>query len=1010
MAKGKKQKDKTIETTHYQHDDAKRKNIPSAAMEAEGKVPMAKRVKYAYSPHLDPILRFDPTGRADKVQSIVDKACRGERLSASEQEILRAVGQNWERPWLEWAGKQADNARGNSAVDPVALHIHERISAQAILRHAMREDAQRSLFGDPEQTYAEALQFYRHDVDWANRLILGDSLQVMSSLAQRENLTGKVQMIYIDPPYGIRFASNFQPELGNRNVKDGRDEDLTREPEMVRAYRDTWHLGQHSYLQYMRARLAAARSLLTETGSVFVQINDAGLAMMRLLLDEIFGLDCYCGTIAYVVSSGLGANLLPRQTDNLLWYTRRSREQVHYRQILKVKAIDGDGASAYRLGLLPDGQLRALSRTELEDPSRIDPMVKVLRHGDLTKPGPGSRYTVEAFGRAFSPGKRWWGLPEDAMRRGLKAERVSQAGATLAIRRFLGDFPAYPITNIWSDTATGAALDKQYIVQTNPLVVERCMLMTTEPGDLILDPTCGSGTTAAVAEQWGRRWITIDTSRVALSVARERLLTSRFEHYRTRSTPNAGSPSENPACGFKYRTIPHITLGAVAQNRNLDAIFARHEPLLEKELANANAALSSVSTELRRALKSKLEAQQKISGKRSISDAERRRWLLPPDNRDPNEAWTIDVGFQGWYPWEVPFDTDPDWPQALTDAVIAYRIAWSAKMNEVNKCIADNAEQEELVDQPEVAKNVVRVSGPFTVEGVIPEELSLGADGLFDGTPNEFGPDGTDVAGDRQNLSAYLSRMVSHLRSDGLTFLNNQHKNLDALTPLFEEGSASSIHAEGNWAGEPDSAVGVTFGPQYGPVTALQVEDAIRSAKRFSDLVIAGFSFDAETYAIVEAQQHPRLRIHIAQIRPDLNESMDGLLKNTPNSQLFTVFGQPDIEVKETKDGWVCKLDGVMIYDPTENTLRSAHADKVAAWFLDSDYDGRCFCATQAFFPNKDAWEKIAKALGSQADADAFEAFNGTKSLPFQAGQYKRIAVKVIDPRGNEVMAIRKLK
>ena len=1001
MAK-KSKGEKTVETTHYRHDEARRKNIPSAAMEAEGKVPSAKRVKYAYSPHLDPVLRFDPLGRADKVSAIVNKACRGERLSAPEQEILQAVGRNWEQPWLEWAGKQEEHARGHFSVDPVALHIHERISAQAILRNAMREDAQRSLFGDPEQTYAEALQFYKHDVDWANRLILGDSLQVMSSLATRENMAGKVQMIYLDPPYGIRFGSNFQPELGRKDVKDGKDEDLTREAEMVRAYRDTWHLGVSSYLSYLRDRLQVAHQLLSDTGSIFVQIGDEQQHSVRTVLDEVFGRANFVTLITVKKTAGLGKGDMAAVCDYLVWYAKRQPDMTRF-----TLATDKDLAEddAYPFVLSYDGELLRKDSAESQEALERIARLQILLAAGRT---PSCVYPVGAFGRTYMPtAGRSWSTNPSGMARLLSADRVRPAGSSIAYLRLGADNPINPISNLWSDTASGSGMDKAYVVQTNTKVIERCMLMTTKPGDLVVDPTCGSGTSAFVAEQWGRRWITIDTSRVALAIARQRLLTSRFDHYRTKGTLDPLSGTENPASGFSYRRVSRVTLGAIAQNTHLDPIFERHDPILSDLLQRANAVLATINSTVVERLSSKLAAKQEQQGKRSITESDRRRWLLPPGCRDQSATWSIDQNFRGWYEWEIPFDTDPDWPKELKEAVAKYRTQWRAKMAEVSQCIAGNAETEDLVDQPEVARNVVRVSGPFTVEGVIPEEMSLREDGAFDPTPN--GND-EDVRVEAQNLSSYLARMVSHLRADGLTFLNNQRKQFGRLDSTFEEGSGSFLHAEGSWADDETSVVAVTFGPQYGPVTALQVEEAIRASKRCTDLVVAGFSFDAETYAIVEAQQHPKLRIHIAQIRPDLNESMDGLLKNTPNSQLFSVFGQPDIKVKHTKDGWVCELEGVVIYNPADNTIRSANADKVAAWFLDSDYDGRCFCATQAFFPDRDAWEKIAKALGSQADAEAFEAFNGTKSLPFEKGKHARIAVKVIDPRGNEVMAIRRLQ
>jgi adenine-specific DNA-methyltransferase len=496
-----------------------------------------------------------------------------------------------------------------------------------------------------------------------------------------------------------------------------------------------------------------------------------------------------------------------------------------------------------------------------------------------------------------------------------------------------------------------------------------------------------------VAEQWGRRWITIDTSRVSIAIARQRLMTATFDMYAFRDESVGVSGS------FKFKTIPHVTLKSIARNTNLDPIFTKHQPLLDNTLELCNTALKQVGDATREKLRGKLLRKQKEEGRKAITDPDRRRWELPEKGKK-------------WEQWQVPFDTDPDWPKALADAVTEYRKAWRTKMDEVNACITANAEQEELVDQPEVVKGILRVSGPFTVEGVRPEELSLGGDGFFGSTAGEIGAASSEGEDDSQNLRAYLSQMVGHLRTDGLTFLGNQHKKFARLDSLFEDSSASLIHAEGSWEGVGNTisnAVAISFGPQHGPVTAMQVEEAIRDAKQYDDLVVAGFSFDAEAFAVVREQNHPKLRIHLAHIRPDLNEAMSGLLKDTANSELFAVFGQPEIEIRESSKGWTCTLKGVDIYNPLDNTVRSSGADMVAAWFLDGDFDGRCFCITQAFFPNQDAWEKIAKALGSSADLEAFERLKGTCSLPFPKGKYGRIAVKVIDPRGNEVMAIRKL-
>lgn len=1005
----KRTRNNTVKTTDYRHPQEQRANIPPARIAGEGEVPKVPKVRYRYNPHLPPVLRFDPTGTADKLPELIAQA--GRRPLTSDEQKLLADALRQHQPWLEWTGKQEEHERGHFDVDPVALHIHERVSAQAIVRAAMREDVQRDLFAEPELPYHQRVEFYRHEMGWANRLILGDSLQVMASLARRENLAGKVQMIYIDPPYGIRFASNFQPEMGRRDIKD-RDQDLTREPETVKAFRDTWQLGTSSYLSYLRTRLLLVRELLGPTGSVFVQIGDENVHAVRAVLEDVFGSSGFVAQIAFKKTGGQSSVLLPSVCDYLLWFCR-DVASVKYRPIWFAKDPGNEGAKQYTWIELAGLERRPMNARE-ED-GDLPKTARILQPYPLVSMGASHADRPFLFqGRVLHPSpNRHWSVTETGLTRISRADRLLAIGNTLRFVNYLEDYSVTPYTNVWTDTQiSGFASAKVYVVQTLPAVIERCLLMTTDPGDLVLDPTCGSGTTAYVAEQWGRRWITIDTSRVAISIARQRLLTSRFDHYRTRET-SGGRPV--PGSGFCYKTVPHVTLKSIAQNSNLDPIFAKHEPILDSALVACNDAVRAVGRPLRDSLKVKLASKQRAEGRKSTTDADRRRWLLPPENRDKTVKWTVDADFPGWYHWEVPFDTDPDWPKPLQDAVTTYRNAWRAKMDEVNACIAANAELEELVDQPEKVPGVVRVSGPFTVEGVRPEELSLGEDGrIFDPTPNEF--DEEDEVGtltDQQNLVAYLTKMLAHLRADGITFLGNQRQKFGRLEPLFDNQSGSLVHAEGTWDNEDDDAVAhvaVGFGPQYGPVTAEQVEELIRASVRYDELVVAGFSFAPEASTVIEQYNGKKLRIHKAFIRPDINPAMDGLLKDTANSQLFTVFGQPEVSVTATEDGeWVCSLDGVDIYDPITNAVRSSDAEKVAAWFLDSDFDGRCFCTTQAFFPDQDAWEKIARALGSNADADAFAAFKGTKSLPFKAGRHKRVAVKVIDPRGNEVMAIRTL-
>lgn len=977
----------------YRYSGEKRTNIPPARIAGEGAVPTVPKARYAYSPHLPPTLQFDPTGEPDKLDALVDKATKGALSTAEATRLKEAL--RVKEPTLEWAGKREQREKGFLEVDPVALHIHERVSARAIIRSALREDVQRDLFADPQQPYKEAVQFYKHDVDWANRLILGDSLQVMSSLARRENLAGKVQMIYMDPPYGIKFASNFQSEIRNRDVKE-KEQDLTREPEMIRAYRDTWTLGVHSYLTYLRDRLLVCRELLANTGSIFVQISDENLHRVRALLDEVFGPSNFVAIITYAKTTSTTGDELGSVNDYILWYWKSAKDAPKPFKIFKDKRAGEIGGTGYTRALLPNGETVRLSTD-----TTLPVGARVFASDNLVSSKPPGDFAINLWGRERRPKKGYWKTGAEGMKRLIEAERVYATEDGVGYVRLLEDFAAVELTNIWTDTVGqnqfGAA-GKIYSVQTANVAVQRCMMMVTKPGDLVLDPTCGSGTTAVVAEQWGRRWITIDTSRVAISVARQRLVTAKFDHYRLNSQRSASS---NPSEGFVYRTVPRVTLKSIATNHELDAVFDRHRAGLHAALEELNAELERVSADVRASLRQKLEAKERSQGKRSVTEGDRRRLLLPSTR---------------WDEWQVPFDADPSWPASLAVALEKYRALWAAKMNDVNESVSRNAEQVELVDQPVKERGVLRVAGPFSVEGVQPEALSLDEAGLFDGTPNQFEAhdDDEDSFVQQHNVSAYLERMVQLIRQDGITFLGNRRRQFAIVEPLFDAGTGTMLHAEGAWSDAESSDVldvAIGFGPQYGPVTAQQVETLIRSTKRHKDLVIAGFSFDADATAMIQEQSHPKLRIHQAYIRPDVNPGMDGLLKDTPNSQLFTVFGTPEIELTKTKDGeHVVELKGVDIYDPVANTVRSTGADKVAAWFLDSDFDGRCFCVTQAFFPDQDAWEKIAKALGSAADADAFEAFKGTSSIPFSAGTHKRIAVKVIDPRGNEVMVVRSLE
>ncbi len=560
------------EVQDYRHDDATRRNNPPAAIASQGRIRETPKQEYAYNPHLPPILRFDDTGNADQIPELLEKAKNG--LSDDEIKILADALKD-RTPWLEWAGKQEAKS---FAVDPVALHIHERLSAKAILRTAARQDVQRELFADPQQEYHEAVRFYQHDVDWSNRLILGDSLTVMTSLAHREDLAGKVQMIYIDPPYGINFRSNFQPTVFQRDVKD-KASDLTREREQIKAYRDTWTLGVHSYLAYLRDRLIVARDLLTDSGSIFVQIGDENVHRVRCLMDEVFGSENFVREIVFTKTTGLGQVLLNSVNDYVLWYAK-NREAVKYRQVYFEKVAGTAGASRYKNS---DDNGRLYSTTDLRSQTGTERSRFPIMFQD--KP-----YTVS--------GTRGWSTNEIGVERIVASERVVVEGNTLRFKRYLDDYPVLPTNNVWADVGgiQSRTDPKIYVVQTTNKVIERCLLMTTDPGDLVLDPTCGAGTTAYVAEGWGRRWITIDTSRVAIALARQRLLTGSFDYFELQDESNG------VAGGFINKTVPHITLRSIAQNTALDPIFAQHEPILQDKLETLNRALGAVTPQIRTAL------------------------------------------------------------------------------------------------------------------------------------------------------------------------------------------------------------------------------------------------------------------------------------------------------------------------------------------------------------------------------------------------------------------------
>jgi adenine-specific DNA-methyltransferase len=582
----------------YEHKGAEALIRPEVGVQSRFK----KRkppAKYAYDPSLAPTMQWDAGNPARErgealIARIEEAAARLARLAAdadpAEREQLAAELRDasaalkaLSKPFLEWAGKAE---RLSFEVPTLPLFIHERLSTQAILESLKGYTGGQMALdfgGHPDRDLAEQLlKAYEYPNGWFNRMILGDSLVVMNSLLQYEHLAGQVQMIYIDPPYGVKFGSNFQPFVRKRDVAHGADEDLTREPEMVKAYRDTWELGLHSYLTYLRDRLLVSRELLTDSGSVFVQISDENLHHVREVMDEVFGAENFCGVIAFKKTSGagspsLGTEVLAVVADYLIWYAKR-REVVKYNQLyVPKKSAEGEGA--YTWVDLPDGSRRRMTPAERANPDALPDGTRVFRADNLTSQSgvDKTRYPLEIDGRVFRPTKGVWKTSEEGMRELLRQKRVVLVGNTPSYVRYFDDFPVQAINSLWEDTVIAGFSDpKVYVVQTSTKIVERCLLMTTDPGDLVIDPTCGSGTTAYVAEQWGRRWITIDTSRVPLALARQRLLTACFDYQELKN------PEQGPAGGFVYKMkqnrkgehvggiVPHVTLKSIANGEQPD--------------------------------------------------------------------------------------------------------------------------------------------------------------------------------------------------------------------------------------------------------------------------------------------------------------------------------------------------------------------------------------------------------------------------------------------------------
>ena len=964
------------EVISYRHAD-KRKNNPQVGLVNEASDPPQPKTTWAYDPHLDPALQFD-VGRAG-VEKLIDDA-----LASGNEATMRAALESLRKqsaPYLAWTGKAE---RTSFEVDTVSLHVHERIDPASILA-AVRKHlndakagkappvAQMGLFSAPfeDVPLRDAIDFYKHERGWSNRLVAGDSLLVMNSLLQKEGLAGRVQMIYIDPPYGIKYGSNFQPFVGKRDVKDRSDADLTQEPEMIKAFRDTWELGIHSYLTYLRDRLLLARDLLADTGSVFVQISEENLHHTRELLDEILGAANYVGLITFKKTTGAGSpsggtEVLASVNDYIVWYGK-DRAKLKYRQLYREKAAGGAGTAQYTFVERPNGErVRSGVGADGDEAS-----LRRLRADQLTSQSSGGPqfFGFPLNGRTFEPKVSGWKTSRDGMRRLLAARRVIAIGDTPSYVRYIDDFPAFPYNNMWEDTVSSGFADaKVYVVQTNPKVIERCLLMTTDPGDLVLDPTCGSGTTAFVAEKWGRRWITCDTSRVSVTLAKQRLMTASFDYY------SLAYPNEGLRGGFIYKTVPHVTLKSIANNADIDAIYERLGPAVETTLTALNEVLNGLPPTEPFAVSEGVRKGSKMvfAKKSSVTLAE----------------------------WEVPFDLPDAWPQSVRPEFDAFHAARQSMQRAMDRSIADRAESETLYDQPQVAKDKLRITGPFTVEAVpFPSVLSL---------DEAEQPEEADVAIARSGESARQHGWRDELLKTGIRGKGGQ---LLRFTSLETVPGTACVHASGSL--ETGERVVVSFGPEHGALEQRQVEHAIREAGELFPLpkmiVFCAFGFDPEAAKDIDAFKG------ITALKAQMNTDLltEDLKKARSSNQSFWLMGQPDVDVRTRADGlYEVEVNGFDYFDTVKGELISGGKTKIAMWSLDTDYDDRSLFPRQVFFPmagKDEGWMKLKKSIRAELDEAQLAQFHGTVSLPFAKGDNAKVAVKIVDDRGIESLKIVKL-
>ena len=924
MAKKKALEKKTIES--IKHDD-KRKNIPTAEYQSVMKVEQQNPIRIAY-----------------------------ERRNRDLD------------PQLVWRGKDEQDW-SDLIVHAPPLYIQEKVHPKVLIDDLLRQtesdrsvadkaagkSVQLDFFADfngvPED--ADKTDFYQHDQNWSNRMILGDSLQVMASLAEREGLRGQVQCIYFDPPYGIKFNSNFQWSTTSRDVKDGKADHITREPEQVKAYRDTWRDGIHSYLTYLRDRLTVARDLLTDSGSIFVQIGDENVHRVRTMMDEVFGEDNFVSEIAFAKTTGLTTNFLSSRFDYLLWYAK-SKDSLKFRRPYLSKSHEDGTADTYSWIRNTKGEYRALTRDEKER-MILPEGYHLYKPDNITSQGnPVIDFTFEGKNYAFRSK-----TPSHGLVRLTKAGRIHKAQNSVQYVRNLDDFAVIQVSQLWNDTGTGGFTDdKLYVVQTGVKTIQRCILMTTDPGDLVLDPTCGSGTTAYVAEQWGRRWITVDTSRVALALARTRIMGARYPYYLladsrdgqqkeaaiTGTTPSSQTVFGKIRQGFVYERVPHITLKSIANNAEIDVIWDTYQEKLEP-----------LREQLNKAVK------------------------------------------KNWQEWEIPRESDAKWSEAAKKLHAEWWKNRIDRQKKIDASIAAKAEFEFLYDKPYEDKKKVRVAGPFTVESLSPHRTLIvdANDDLID--PFE------KVNAETNGKQTFPQMILENLKTAGV---QQAHKEDRITFTSLTAWPGNFVCGEGRYMeSEAEKRAAIFIGPEFGTVQRADLVAAAREAgdAGFDILVACAFNYEART---TEFNNLGRIPVLKARMNADLH--MGEALKNTGKGNLFVIFGEPDVTLLSEKDGRLrVKVNGVDVFKPQTGAVESVNTDGIACWFIDTDYNEESFFVRLAYFLGaNDPYKSLKTTLKAEIDADTWASLNSDTSRPFDKPKSGRIAVKIINHLGDEVMKV----